>query len=170
MILFCFDEIIATLEALNIPDAFLLLNSLQSFDFIIHLLIISEIYLLTNILSKFLQHWNISLTDTLVQVKTTVDALKSLRNKHVFERFYDEAMKMCDSWGWGCEGEGEGEGGWGEGERHPYSVSSSASASPSFSPSPFSFTLTLTPYFIDKCIWKWIAFYFVTYSAAFHLG
>ncbi|CAM4898587.1 unnamed protein product [Rotaria socialis] len=97
VILLRFNEIVTTLEVTAISDGFLLLNSLQSFDFIIHLFIMSEIYLLTNVLSKSLHYSNISLTDALVQVKITVDTLKSLRNEPEFERFYSEAMKLCDS-------------------------------------------------------------------------
>jgi hypothetical protein len=96
VILLRFNEIITALEVMEVPDAFLLLNSLQSFDFIIHLLIMTEIYFLTNILSKFLQHSNISLTDALTQVKITIDTLKSLRNETEFERLYNEALKLCD--------------------------------------------------------------------------
>ncbi|CAF4368700.1 unnamed protein product [Rotaria sp. Silwood2] len=98
VILLRFNEIITTLDVINVPEAFLLLNSLQSFDFIYHLVIMSEIYILTNILSKFLQLSNISLTDALVQVKTTVDALKSLRNEHEFQKLYNEAMKIADAY------------------------------------------------------------------------
>lgn len=96
MILLRYNEIITTLEVMNDPAAFLLLNPLQSFDFIFHLLLMTEIYLLTNILSKFLQSSDISLTDALAQVKTTIDTLKSLRNETEFERMYNETLKFCD--------------------------------------------------------------------------
>ena len=96
VVLLRFNEIITTLEVIELPDAFLLLNSLQSFDFIIHLFIMTEIYFLTNILSKFLQHPNVSLTDALAQVKITIGTLKCLRTEPEFERLYNEALKLCN--------------------------------------------------------------------------
>ncbi|CAF3901627.1 unnamed protein product [Rotaria sordida] len=96
VILLRFNEIITTLEVIEVPDAFLLLNSLLSFDFIFHLFIMMEIYFLTNILSKFLQHSNVSLTDVLAQVKITIDTLKSLQNETEFERIYNEVLKLCN--------------------------------------------------------------------------
>jgi hypothetical protein len=96
VILLRYNEIIMTLENMEEPDAFLLLNSIRTFDFVIHLLLMTEIYFLTNILSKFLQGSNISLTDALGQVNITIDTLKSLRNETEFERLYNEALKLCD--------------------------------------------------------------------------
>jgi hypothetical protein len=55
----------------------------------------SEIYLITHILSKFLQHSNITLTDALKKVKITIDSLESLRNEYEFKRVWDESMKIC---------------------------------------------------------------------------
>ena len=89
-------EIITALEVMEAPDAYLLLNSIQSFDFIIHLLFMNKIYSITNILSKFLQHSNISLTDALNQVKTTIDTLKTLRTDTEFDSVYSEALKLSD--------------------------------------------------------------------------
>ncbi|CAF3939864.1 unnamed protein product [Rotaria sordida] len=96
VILLRFNEIITTLEVIEVSDAFLLLNSVLSFDFIFHLFIMMEIYFLTSILSKFLQHSNVSLTDALAQVKITIDTLKRLQNETEFERIYNEALKLCN--------------------------------------------------------------------------
>jgi hypothetical protein len=55
----------------------------------------SEIYLITHILSKFLQHSNITLTDALGKVKITIDSFRSLQNEYEFKRIWNESMKIC---------------------------------------------------------------------------
>jgi len=91
-----YSQIIETLQVMDGPEAFLLSNSLNTFDFIFHLLIMSEVYLITNIMSKFLQNSNISLTQALIQAKMTVETLKAFRTDSEFERFYEISMKMCE--------------------------------------------------------------------------
>jgi hypothetical protein len=91
-----YTQIILTLEEMDVPEAFLLCNSIRSFDFILHLFMMCEIYLITNILSKYLQSSQICVTQALTQVKTTVQSLKDLRNETEFERFYSNALKMCE--------------------------------------------------------------------------
>lgn len=91
-----YTQIISTLQAMDVPEAFLLCNSMRSFDFILHLFMMCEIYLITNILSKYLQSSDICVTQALKQVKTTAESLKSLRSDTEFERFYSNALKMCE--------------------------------------------------------------------------
>lgn len=96
VVLVRYPEIVSTLHEMDAPDAFLLLNSVQSFDFVFHLLIMSEIYLITNILSKYLQNSHICLTQALSQVKMTVETLRALRNEKEFDRLYSTALHMCE--------------------------------------------------------------------------
>ncbi|CAF3454693.1 unnamed protein product, partial [Rotaria socialis] len=96
VVLIRYPQIISTLQLIEAPESHLLLHSMESFDFVFHLFIMSEIYLLTNILSKYLQSSQISITQALKQVKMTVDTLKSLRNETEFERFYSKALQMCE--------------------------------------------------------------------------
>jgi hypothetical protein len=88
-------EILSTLELIETGDSFILLQVIRTFDFIFHIYMMSEIYLITHILSKFLQHSNITLTDALKKVKITIDSLESLRNESEFKRVWDESMKIC---------------------------------------------------------------------------
>ena len=55
----------------------------------------NEVFLITNILSKFLQHANITLTDALTKVDITIDSLHSLQNEYEFKRIWDYTMKVC---------------------------------------------------------------------------
>lgn len=96
VVLVRYPEIISTLHEMNVPESFLILNSIQSFDFVFHLLIMCEIYLITNILSKYLQNSHICLTQALSQVKTTVETLKLLRNEREFDRIYSTTLLMCE--------------------------------------------------------------------------
>ncbi|CAF4657931.1 unnamed protein product [Rotaria socialis] len=96
VVLIRYPQIISTLQLIEAPESHLLLHSMESFDFVFHLFIMSEIYLLTNILSKYLQSSQISISQALKQVKMTVDTLKSLRNETEFERFYSKALQMCE--------------------------------------------------------------------------
>ncbi len=91
-----YPQIISTLQEMEVPEAFLLSKSIQSFDFVLHLLMMCEIYLITNILSKYLQNSQICVTQALKQVKMTVESLKALRNEMEFERFYSTALQMCE--------------------------------------------------------------------------
>ncbi|CAF4965576.1 unnamed protein product [Rotaria sp. Silwood1] len=90
-----YSEILSTLELIETGDSFILLQVIRTFDFVFHIHMMSEIYLITHILSKFLQHSNISLTDALAKVKVTIDSLQSLRDEHEFKRIWDESMKIC---------------------------------------------------------------------------
>ncbi|CAF3659800.1 unnamed protein product [Rotaria sp. Silwood1] len=56
----------------------------------------SEMFLLTNILSKYLQKSDVSLIQALVQVKATVDSLESLRNENEFDRIWNTTVDLCD--------------------------------------------------------------------------
>ncbi|CAF4227461.1 unnamed protein product, partial [Rotaria sordida] len=56
-----------------------------------------EIYLITNILSKYLQNSDISLTNALIQVKITVETLKTLRTEFKFEELWNKTMEMCET-------------------------------------------------------------------------
>ena len=67
-------------------DSFILLQAIKTFDFVFHIYMTNEVFLITNILSKFLQHANITLTDALVKVDITIDSLHSLRNEYEFKR------------------------------------------------------------------------------------
>jgi hypothetical protein len=96
VVLIRYPQIISTLQVMEAPESHLLLHSMETFDFVFHLLIMSEIYLITNILSKYLQNSQICISQALNQVKMTVDALKSLRNETEFERFYSTALQMCE--------------------------------------------------------------------------
>ncbi|CAF1033274.1 unnamed protein product [Rotaria sordida] len=88
-------EILNTLEKLETSDSYILLQVIRTFDFIFHIYMMTEIYMITQILSKFLQRSNITLTDALAQVKITIDTLESLRNEDEFERIWHESMKIC---------------------------------------------------------------------------
>ena len=90
-----YSEILSTLELIETGDSFILLQVIKTFDFVLHIYMMNEIYLITHILSKFLQSANLSLTDALAQVKITIDSLQSLRNEHEFKRIWDESMKIC---------------------------------------------------------------------------
>ncbi len=81
-----YTEILSTLELIETGNSFILLQVLRTFDFVFHVYMMSEIYLITHILSKFLQHSNITLTDVLGKVKITIDSLESLRNESEFKR------------------------------------------------------------------------------------
>jgi hypothetical protein len=96
VVLIRYPQIILTLQVMEASKSHSLLHSMESFDFVFHLFIMSEIYLITNILSKYLQSSQICISQALNQVKMTVDALKSLRNKTEFERFYSTALQMCE--------------------------------------------------------------------------
>ncbi|CAF0940276.1 unnamed protein product [Adineta steineri] len=90
-----YSEILCALTLIETGDSFILLQVIKTFDFVFHIYMMSEIYLITHILSKFLQRVNLSLTDALSQVKITIDSLESLRNQHEFERIWNESMKIC---------------------------------------------------------------------------
>ncbi|CAF3629139.1 unnamed protein product [Rotaria sp. Silwood1] len=88
-------EILNTLEKLETSDSYILLHVIKTFDFVFHIYMMTEIYMITQILSKFLQRSNITLTDALAQVKITIDTLESLRNEDELERIWHESMKIC---------------------------------------------------------------------------
>jgi len=83
------------LEALDNSDGFIMLNAIQKFDYLFHLTIMTEIYLITNILSKYLQHSDISLTTALIQVNITIETLKTLRTDLKFEEFWSKTIDIC---------------------------------------------------------------------------
>ncbi|CAF4636014.1 unnamed protein product [Rotaria sp. Silwood1] len=88
-------EILNTLEKLETSDSYILLHVIKTFDFVFHIYMMTEIYMITQIFSKFLQRSNITLTDALAQVKITIDTLESLRNEDELERIWHESMKIC---------------------------------------------------------------------------
>ncbi|CAF2529546.1 unnamed protein product [Rotaria sp. Silwood2] len=73
-----YSEILSALDLIETGNSFILLQVIKNFDFVFHTYMMSEIYLSTHILSKFLQCANISLTDALAQVKITIDSLQTL--------------------------------------------------------------------------------------------
>ena len=89
-------QIASTLQVIEALESHQLLNSIESFDFLFHLLIMSKRYLITNILSKYLQSSDVCIIQAIKQVKMTVEILKSLGNETEFERFYSIALKMCE--------------------------------------------------------------------------
>ncbi|CAF4338066.1 unnamed protein product, partial [Rotaria magnacalcarata] len=91
-----YPQIISTLQVMEAPESHLLIHSMERFDFVFHLFIMSEIYLITNILSKYLQSSHICISQALNQVKMTVNALESLRNETEFERFYSTALQISE--------------------------------------------------------------------------
>jgi hypothetical protein len=76
-----YSEIVIALEEIDTADAFIMLKVVQTFYFIFHIHLISEVFLIINILSKYLQKSDLSLTQALVQVKITIDSLESLKNE-----------------------------------------------------------------------------------------
>jgi len=95
IILTRYAEIITTLQEIEVSDGFIMLKVLQTFDFIFHIHLMSEVFLITNILSKFLQRSDVSLTQALVKVKITICSLESMKNDHEFERIWNETMVIC---------------------------------------------------------------------------
>ncbi|CAF1507289.1 unnamed protein product [Rotaria sp. Silwood1] len=91
-----YTEIILALEEIEVGDAFIMLPVIRTFDFIFHIHLMSEMFLLTNILSKYLQKSDVSLIQALVQVKATVDSLESLRNENEFDRIWNTTVDLCD--------------------------------------------------------------------------
>ena len=91
-----YPQIILTVQAMEAAESHLLLHSVETFDFVFHFLIMSKIYLITNILLKYLQNSQRCISQALDQVKMTVGALKSLRNETEFERFYSTVLQMCE--------------------------------------------------------------------------
>ncbi|CAF1273934.1 unnamed protein product [Rotaria sordida] len=85
-------EIITVLKEIGVGDVFIMLHVMQTFDFIFHIHLMSEVFLLTNILSKYLQKSDVSLTQALTQVKITIASLKSMRSEHEFNRGSDVAL------------------------------------------------------------------------------
>ncbi|CAF4162315.1 unnamed protein product, partial [Rotaria sordida] len=90
-----YTEIVATLQEIQVGDAFILLKVIQTFDFIFHIHLMSEVFLITNILSKFLQKSGVSLTEAMAQVKMTICSLESMRNDDEFNRIWNETMNIC---------------------------------------------------------------------------
>ncbi|CAF1053224.1 unnamed protein product [Rotaria magnacalcarata] len=54
----------------------------------------SEVFLITNILSKFLQKLGVSLTEAMAQVEITVCSLESMKNDDEFNRIWNENMNI----------------------------------------------------------------------------
>ncbi|CAF1660887.1 unnamed protein product [Adineta ricciae] len=92
-----YPEIIIALEEIDVGDAFIMLKVIQTFDFGFHIHLMIKVFLITNILSKYLQKSNVSLTQAMVQVNVTIDSLKSLKNEEDFNRIWSEAMSVCDA-------------------------------------------------------------------------
>ena len=86
---------IVTIQEIQVGDAFILLKVIQTFDFIFHIHLMSEIFLITNILSKFLQKSGVSLTEAMVQVEMTICSLESMRNDDEFNRIWNENEYLC---------------------------------------------------------------------------
>ncbi|CAF3343574.1 unnamed protein product [Rotaria sp. Silwood2] len=90
-----YSEIIADLQEMEVADAFIMLKVVQTFYFIFHIHLMSESFLITNILSKVLQKPDLPLTQASVQVKITIDSLESLRNENEFNRIWNETLNIC---------------------------------------------------------------------------
>jgi hypothetical protein len=86
---------VVALEEIDTVDAFIMLKVVQTFYFIFHIHLMSEVFLITNILSKYLQKSGLSLTQALIQVKITIDSLKFLKNEEDFNRIWGETMNVC---------------------------------------------------------------------------
>ena len=91
-----YSEILVALEEIETADAFIMLKVVQTFDFVFHIHLMSEVFLITNILSKYLQKSDLSLTQALIQVKITIDSLESLKNEEEFNRIWRETMNICE--------------------------------------------------------------------------
>ena len=83
-----YSEILSTLMLIDTGDSFILLQAIKNFDFVFHIYMMNEVFLIANILSKFLQHANITLTDALAKVDITIDSLHSLQNEYEFNVGY----------------------------------------------------------------------------------
>ena len=90
-----YSEVLSTLMLIETGDSFILLQTIKTFDFVFHIHMMNEVFLITKILSKFLQHANITLTDALAKVDITIDSLHSLRIVYEFKIIWDCAMKIC---------------------------------------------------------------------------
>ncbi|CAF4783804.1 unnamed protein product, partial [Rotaria socialis] len=90
-----YTEIVATLQEIQVGDAFILLKVIQTFDFIFHIHLMSEVFLITNILSKFLQKLGVSLTEAIAQVEITICSLESMKKDDEFNRIWNETMNIC---------------------------------------------------------------------------
>ena len=97
VILARYSEVVTALGTLDNGDGLLMLNTIKTFDFLFHLLIMNEIYLITTILSKYLQGSNISLTSALIQVRLTIETLKRFRTELKFEEFWSKTLSICES-------------------------------------------------------------------------
>ncbi|CAF4533637.1 unnamed protein product [Rotaria sp. Silwood2] len=92
-----YSEILDALETLDNGHGLIMLNTIKRLDFIFHLLIMYEIYSITNILSKYLQYSNISLTSALVHVRLTIETLTTLRTESKFEEFWRKTIDICEA-------------------------------------------------------------------------
>ncbi|CAF1440606.1 unnamed protein product [Adineta ricciae] len=90
-----YSEILDALE--TVSNGFIMLNTIKRLDFIFHLIIMSEVYSITNILSRYLQHSSISLSGALVHVKLTIETLSALRTESKFEEFWKKTIDICEA-------------------------------------------------------------------------
>ena len=60
-----------------------------------HIHMMNEVFLITNILVKFLQNANITLTDALAKVNIAIGSFQSLQYEYEFKRIWDDIMEIC---------------------------------------------------------------------------
>ena len=84
-----YSEILDALETLDNGHGMIILNTIKRLNFVFHLLIMYEIYSITNILSKYLQHSNISLTNALVHVRLTLKYYNNISNRTKIRRMLE---------------------------------------------------------------------------------
>ena len=89
------SEIVTTLQKIQVGDAFILLKVIQTSDFIFRIHLMSEVFLITNLLSKILQKSCVSLAEAMVQVEMTICSLESVRNDDEFNRIWNKTMNIC---------------------------------------------------------------------------
>ncbi|CAF1323289.1 unnamed protein product [Rotaria sordida] len=70
------------------PETHLLLHSMETFDFVFHLFIMSEIYLITNILPKYLQNSQICISQALNQVPVRLEGEDKTLNDSNIKDYY----------------------------------------------------------------------------------
>ena len=96
-----FEEIVKTLEEIAEHDAAsgaqagTLLKSVCTFDFVFNLFLLSHIFSMTNVLSKYLQSTCISICHALEKVEAVCQSMLALRSEQEFDRFWKEATDIC---------------------------------------------------------------------------
>ena len=93
------SEVIDSLEKIAQEDAAAggqaqgLLNAI-TFDFIFHLIVLDEVFNITKVLSKYLQHINISICAARQKVNAVLKSLQELRTDSEFNKHWKEANEI----------------------------------------------------------------------------